>query len=119
MLTRPRGPARQGVCPPQGQFDLLDRCRGLQVHGLLMVADVVDFQAARRRREEQSLERHFGLPEGAAWINPDFWDQRHMPSRPGRDAGSIAGDLYAFAKTGGPTLLDNSLEAAANDNLTE
>jgi putative transposase len=84
-----------------------------------MVADVVDFQAARRRREEQSLERHFGLPEGAAWINPDFWDQRHMPSRPGRDAGSIAGDLYAFAKTGGPTLLDNSLEAAAKDNLTE
>ena len=52
--------------------------------------NVVGLDAFRAARVARELERHFGLPEGAAEVSPDFWAQRHS--------------LIDFAKTGGPTI---------------
>jgi hypothetical protein len=77
---------------------------------MALMGEVVEFRNARAERE---LERHFGLPRGAAFVSGadgDRWADRHRP---------IAGDLYTFAKSGAPQLsFDISIEAASRNIIT-
>ena len=69
------------------------------------MGEVVNLADFRGMRVARALERHFGLPRGAAVVHNDPWAERHgykpranphSPMntsplmRPGRDAGSIA-----------------------------
>ena len=75
------------------------------------MGEVVNLADFRGMRVARALERHFGLPRGAAVVHDDPWAERHSCKpranphspmnvapliRPGRDAGSIGDPIAAI-----------------------
>ncbi|WP_439398622.1 hypothetical protein ACRQ5Q_14875 [Bradyrhizobium sp. PMVTL-01] len=69
-----------------------------------MSSNVVGLKTFRAARMAREMERHFGLPEGAAEVSPDAALADFMAPHTARPTHVVVtkADLIAFAKTGGP-----------------